>query len=150
METLFSDRAIVSDYMETLFSDRAIVSYPALQWFWRSWVIIWKLGLNIHVFTVISKLKILKHKNPINSILKHQNSLRMWASEWKPTMNIGPLKRVLKAISPWAYIFWGLLRYLVQLKLPFYLGCCVLACASLADSGAMGELQNKIASKLFW
>ena len=79
-----------------------------------------------------------------------QNSLRMWASEWKPTMNIGPLKRVLKAISPWAYIFWGLLRYLVQLKLPFYLGCCVLACASLADSGAMGELQNKIASKLFW
>ena len=26
METLFSDRAIVGDYMETLFSDRAIVS----------------------------------------------------------------------------------------------------------------------------
>ena len=33
METLFSDRAIVSDlYMETLFSSRAIVNDPTLEW----------------------------------------------------------------------------------------------------------------------
>ena len=33
--TFQRDRAIVSDYMETIFSDRAIVSDPTLQWFYR-------------------------------------------------------------------------------------------------------------------